>query len=160
LIPGGAGPLGWDTPAAIGVKAAKPERLVVDIVGDYGFGFCGEEMAMAVMYKLPILVIIINNGYLSLIRQQEKYNFNMDFEVQTWYEDNLVNFVKLAEAYGAYAERVEKPDDIKPALQRAINTGKPAIIDIVVERDTDASMGPSLDKINEYEPLPLKAGVL
>jgi tartronate-semialdehyde synthase len=159
LIPGGAGPLGWDTPAAIGVKVARPERLVVDIVGDYGFGFCGEELAMAVMYKLPILIIIINNGYLSLIRQQEKYNFNMDFEVQTWYEDNLIDFVKFAEAFGAYAERVEKPDDIKPALQRAINTGKPAIIDIIVERDTDASMGPSLDKINEYEPIPLKIGV-
>ena len=84
----------------------------------------------------------------------------MDFEVQTWYEDNLVDFVKFAEAYGAYGERVEKPDDIKPALQRAIATGKPAIIDIIVERDTDASMGASLDKINEYEPLPVKVSIL
>lgn len=159
LIPGGAGPLGWDLPAAIGAKVAKPDRLIVDIVGDYGFGFCGEELAMAVMYKLPILVIIINNGYLSLIRQQEKYNFNMNFEVETWYGDQLIDFVKFAEAYGAYAERVDKPDDIKPALQRAINSGRPAIIDIVVERDTDASMGPALDKVVEYEPLPLKVSV-
>lgn len=156
LIPGGAGPLGWDLPAAIGAKVAREDKLVVDIVGDYGFGFCGEELATAVMYNLPILVIIINNGYLSLIRQQEKYNFNMNFEVETWYEDQLVDFVKFAEAHGAYGERVETPEDIKPALQRAINTGRPAIIDIIVERDTDASMGPALDKVVEYEPLPIK----
>jgi len=156
LIPGGAGPLGWDMPAAIGAKVAKPDKLVVDVVGDYGFGFCGEELAMAVMYNVPVIVIIINNGYLSLIRQQEKYNFNMNFEVETWYEDQLVDFVKFAEAHGAYGERIEKPGDIKPALQRAINTGRPAIIDIIVERDTDASNGPALDKVVEYEPLPVK----
>jgi tartronate-semialdehyde synthase len=156
LLPAGAGPLGWDLPASIGTKVAKPDHLVVNVVGDYGFGFCAEELAMAVMYNVPILVIIINNGYLGLIRQQEKYNFNMDFEVQTWYGDNLVDFVKFAEAHGAYGERVEKPEDIKAALQRGINTGRPAIIDIIVERETDASMGPALDKVKEFEPLPVK----
>ena len=155
IMPGGAGPLGWDLPAAIGARVAHPDKLVVDVVGDYGFGFCGEELAMAVMYKLPILVIIVNNGYLSLIRQAEKYNFNMDFEVQTWYnEEHLIDFVKYAEAYGAYGERVTEPGDIKAAFTRAINSGKPAIIDIIVERETDASMGASIDKIREFEPIP------
>jgi len=158
IMPGGAGPLGWDLPAAIGTKVAYPDKQVVDVVGDYGFGFCGEELAMAVMYKLPILVIIINNGYLSLIRQAEKYSFNMDFEVQTWYneEEHLIDFVKYAEAYGAYGERVERPDDIKPAFVRAINSGRAAIVDIIVERETDASMGAAIDKIREFEPLPEK----
>lgn len=156
IMPGGAGPLGWDLPAAIGTKVARPDHLVVDIVGDYGFGFCCEELAMSVMYNLPIIVIIVNNGYLSLIRQAQKYNFNMNFEVETWYQDQMVDFVKFAEAYGAYGERVEKPEDIKPALQRAVNCGRAAIIDIIVERETDASMGASLDKIVEYEPLPVE----
>ena len=153
LVPGGAGPLGWDLPAAIGAKVARPDHLVVNVVGDYGFGFCGEELAMAVMYKLPILIIIINNGYLSLIRQQEKYNYNMNFEVKTWYGEHLIDFVKYAEAHGAYGERVEKPADIKPSFQRAINSGRPAIVEIIVDRETDASMGTALDKVIEYEPL-------
>ncbi len=159
IMPGGAGPLGWDLPAAIGAKVAKPDHLVVNVVGDYGFGFCGEELAMAVMYDVPIIIIVINNGYLSLIRQAEKYNYDMNFEVKTWYQYQLMDFVKFAEAYGAYGERVEKPQDIKPALQRAVDSHRPAVIEIIVERETDASMGVALDKITEYEPLPSEVAV-
>lgn len=160
LMPGGAGPLGWDLPAALGAKIARPETTVVNVVGDYGMGFCGEEMAMAAMYNIPIIVIIINNGYLSLIRQQEKYIYDMNFEVSTWYDGTLVDFVKFAEAYGAYGQRVEKPAEIKPALERALNSNRASVIEIIVERETDASMGTSLDKIVEYEPLPLKVVAL
>lgn len=156
IIPGGAGPLGWDLPAAIGAKVAKPDHLVVNVVGDYGFGFCGEELAMAVMYNLPIVVIVINNGYLSLIRQSEKYGYDMNFEVKTWYQNHLMDFVKFAEAYGAYGQRVEYPQDIQPALQRAVDSNRPAVIEIIVERETDASMGTAIDNIVEYEPLPLE----
>ena len=154
LIPGGAGPLGWDLPAAIGAKVAHPDKTVVDIVGDYGIGFCGEELAMAVMYQIPVIVIVINNGYLSLIRQQEKYLYDMNFEVNTWYDGMYVDFVKFAEAYGAYGQRVEQPEEIKPALQRALEANWPSIIEVIVDREADASMGVSLDKIKEYEPLP------
>ena len=154
IMPGGAGPLGWDLPAAIGAKVAKPDHLVVNVVGDYGFGFCGEELAMAVMYDVPLVRVVINNGYLGLIRQAEKYIYDMNFEVETWYQYQLMDFVKFAEAYGAYGERVEKPQDIKPALQRAVDSHRPAVIEIIVERETDASMGTALDKITEYEPLP------
>ncbi len=154
LIPGGAGPLGWDLPAAIGAKVAHPEKIVVNIVGDYGLGFCGQETAVAVMYHIPIIVIVINNGYLSLIRQQEKHIYDMNFEVTTWYEGMMMDFVKFAEAYGAYGQRVEEPEEIKPALKRAVEANWPSIIEVIVERETDASMGASLDKIVEYEPLP------
>lgn len=157
LLPGGAGPLGWDLPAAIGAKIARPEKMVVNIVGDYGLGFCGEEMAVAAMYNIPIIVIVINNGYLSLIRQQEKYIYDMNFEVSTWYEGTYVDFVKFAEAYGAYGQRVEEPDEIRPALRRAVESNRPSVVEIIVERETDASMGTSLDKIVEYEPLPIEA---
>ena len=154
LLPGGAGPLGWDLPAAIGAKIAWPEKTVVNIVGDYGLGFCGQEMAVAVMYHIPIIVIVINNGYLSLIRQQEKYLYDMNFEVTTWYEGMGVDFVRFAEAYGAYGQRVEAPEEIKPALKRALEANWPSVVEIIVDRETDASMGASLDRIVEYEPLP------
>jgi len=160
LLPAGAGPLGWDLPAAIGAKIARPEKMVVNIVGDYGLGFCGEEMAVAVMYDIPIIVIVINNGYLSLIRQQEKYIYDMNFEVSIWYNGTMVDFVKFAETYGAYGQRVEEPAEIKPALNRAVESNRPSVIEIIVERETDASMGTSLDKIVEYEPLPTEAEML
>ena len=160
LLPAGAGPLGWDLPAAIGAKIARPEKMVVNIVGDYGLGFCGQEMALAVMYNLPVIVIVVNNGYLSLIRQQEKYIYDMNFEVATWYDGTYVDFVKWAEAYGAYGQRVAKPDEIRTALKRAVESNRPSVIEIIVERETDASMGTSLDKIVEYEPLPTEAEML
>jgi tartronate-semialdehyde synthase len=154
---GGAGPLGWDLPAAIGAKIARPDNLVVQIVGDYGFQFCSEELAVASMYNIPVLSLIINNGYLSLIRQSEKYGYNMNYEVAIWYEgdEKMINFVKFAEAFGAHGERVETPDQIKPAIQRALRwmkqMQKPALIDIIVERETDASMGASIDAVREFE---------
>jgi len=83
---GGAGPLGWDLPAAIGAKVARPDKTVVQVVGDYGFQFCMEELPVAVMYNVPFVCVVLNNGYLGLIRQAEKYNFDMNFEVQIWYD--------------------------------------------------------------------------
>ena len=154
---GGAGPLGWDLPAAIGAKIARPDKLVVQVVGDYGFEFCSEELAVACMYKIPILILIINNGYLSLIRQAEKYGYNMNYQVSIWYDDanKMIDFVKFADAFGARGERVEKPEEIKPAIERALRwmgkTQRPALIDIIVERETDASMGASIDKVREFE---------
>lgn len=163
IFPGGAGPLGWDLPAAIGIKLAKPDKLVVNITGDYGIQFCIEELAQAVQYRVPVLIVLVNNGNMSLIRQNQKYVYKVRHEIDLKYssvdaEDDLLDFVKLAEAYGAYGDRVTRPEDIKPAfaraIERAISRGIPAIVDITVERDTDASMGGSIDKVVEYEPLP------
>ncbi len=154
---GGAGPLGWDLPAAIGAKVARPDKLVVQVVGDYGFEFCSEQLAVAAMYDIPVLSLIINNGYLSLIRQAEKYGYDMNYEVSIWYdgENKMIDFVKFAAAFGAYGERVEKPSEIKPAIERAIEwmkkTKKPALLDIIVERETDCSMGASIDAVREFE---------
>jgi tartronate-semialdehyde synthase len=185
---GGAGPLGWDLPASIGAKVARPDKTVVQVVGDYGFQFCMEELSVAVMYNVPFVCIVLNNGYLGLIRQAEKYNFDMDFEVQTWYEtlaegaslavpmmaeggrkgsvgvvdspkgrvepENQgrgFDFVKFAEACGATGERVTDPKEIRGAFERAVKSGRPYVIDVVMERNTDASMGLSLDAVKEFE---------
>ena len=102
---------------------------------------------------MPIIVIIINNGYLSLIRQAQKYVYNMEFEVNTWYGGQMIDFMKYAETYGAHGERVERPEEIRAALERAVKCGRPAVVEIVVQRDADASMGTTLENIVEHQPL-------
>jgi tartronate-semialdehyde synthase len=154
---GGAGPLGWDLPASIGAKVARPDKQVAMVVGDFGFQFCMEELPVAVMYKVPFVCIVLNNGYLGLIRQAEKYNFDMNYEVQIWYEGEAENegrgfdFVKFAEACGARGERITDPEGLKAAFRRGVESGVPYVIDVILERETDCSMGLSLDAIREFE---------
>ncbi len=83
---GGAGPLGWDLPASIGAKVARPDKQVMMVVGDFGFQFCMDALPVAVMYGVPFVCVVLNNGYLGLIRQAEKYLFEMEYEVQIWYD--------------------------------------------------------------------------
>jgi len=147
----GAGTLGFDLPAAIGAKVACPDCTVVAVMGDGGFGFMCEELAVASQYDIPIIVVLINNGYLSLIRQNQKYAYGYEHGVCLCYQEGLIDFVKFAESFGAYGERVERPEEIRPAFERAVKCGKPAVLDIIVERETDASMGKSLDAIREFE---------
>jgi len=185
---GGAGPLGWDLPASIGAKVARPDKTVVQVVGDYGFQFCMEELPVAVMYNVPFVCIVLNNGYLGLIRQAEKFHYDMNYAVQLWY-DGLTesaslelprmavaertsgvgvvgsakgriepenqgrgfDFVKFAEACGTTGERVTDPKEIKAAFRRAVDSGMPYVIDIIIERETDASMGVAIDAIKEFE---------
>ncbi len=182
---GGAGPLGWDMPASIGAKVARPDKVVVDVVGDFGFQFCMDALPVAVMYKVPFVIVVLNNGYLGLIRQAEKYMYDMNFEVQIWYDSlraiqaeqapramaaggrGAVNvervtqvaenegrgfdFVKFAEACGAAGERVTDPKEIKAALKRGVESGLPYVVDIIMERETDCSMGVAIDAIRELE---------
>ncbi|GAB4532284.1 MAG: glyoxylate carboligase [Anaerolineae bacterium] len=150
LASGGAGTLGFDLPAAIGAKIARPETTVVAVMGDGGFGFMVEELAIACQHKVPIIVVIINNGYLSLIRQNQRYAYEYEYAVDLTYDGLGVDFVRLAESFGAYGQRVTRPEEIRPAFERAVQSGKPAVVDVIVERETDASMGASLDAIREF----------
>ncbi len=157
LLAGGAGPLGWDLPAALGAKLARPNNTVVNVTGDFGIQFCIEELAMAAQYDIPVLVIIINNGNMSLIRQNQKYAYNgLRYGIDLTYgeADTFIDFAQLARAYGLYGERVTRPEEIKGAFRRGLDSGKTALIDIIIERDADVSMGTSLDAIREFEPLP------
>jgi tartronate-semialdehyde synthase len=157
---GQAGPLGWEVPACIGVKLGKPDNLVVGVVGDYSFQFLMEEVAVAVQYKIPYVLIMLNNAYMGLIRQSE-LPYDMNFAVDLSYEgpnsDYGIDNVGVMEAMGALGRRVWRPEEIKDALEWAIQASEerrvPALVEIMCEREVNAAMGLSIDKINEYEPI-------
>jgi len=160
LCCGQAGPLGWEVPGCIGAKLGTPDNLVVGIVGDYSFQFLMEEVAVAVQYRVPFVLVMLNNAYMGLIRQAE-LNYDMEFAVDLSYEgpesEYGIDNVAVMEAMGAVGRRVTEPGDIRSALDWAVKASEqhrvPALVEIMCERDTNAAMGVSIAKINEYEPV-------
>ena len=168
---GQAGPLGWTVPAALGVCAADPDATVVALTGDYDFQFMMEELAVGAQFNLPYIHVLVNNAYLGLIRQSQR-GFDMDYCVQLAF-DNIntssneeiagygVDHVKLAEALGCKALRVQDPAEILPALETAkkliVEHRVPVLVEIVLERVTNISMGTEIDNVVEFEELALSA---
>jgi tartronate-semialdehyde synthase len=157
---GQAGPLGWEVPACIGAKLGAPEKLIVGIVGDYSFQFLMEEVAVAVQYRVPFVLVMLNNTYMGLIRQAEKYGYDEDYAVDLAYENGAtvgIDHVGVMEAMGALGRRVTEPGDIAETLRWAVDASEehqlPVLVEIMTERDTDAAMGVAIDAINEYEPV-------
>ncbi|MGW4522276.1 glyoxylate carboligase [Amycolatopsis sp. NPDC004378] len=152
---GQAGPLGWEIPAAIGVKKAKPEAEVVGVVGDYSFQFLVEELAVAAQYDVGFVLIMLNNEYLGLIRQAET-GYDMNFEVDIHYDANGTDNVKIMEAYGCSGTRVLEPGEIRTSLEwarkEAERTSRPVLVEIMIEREGNAAMGAALDAVKEFEP--------
>lgn len=147
---GGAGTLGYDIPAAFGAKIANPGKYAVAVMGDFGFTFHVQELAVAAAYNIPLIVVIVNNACLSLIRQNQKYAYNFEYAVEMEVNQGMMDYVKVAEGFAAAGERVERPEEIRGALERAVKSKKPYIIDIVCETGTDCSMGPAVDSIKEF----------
>jgi tartronate-semialdehyde synthase len=152
LASGGAGTLGYELPAAIGAKVACPDDPAVVVVGDAGLLFMAEELAMAGQHKIPVLVIVVNNGYLGLIRQNQKYAYGFEHGVGLWYREESVypDHVKLAEAFGGRGERVTDARDLRAAFARGIQSPVPYLVDVIVERECDCSMGASIDAVREF----------
>ncbi len=158
LCCGQAGPLGWEVPGCIGAKLGKPDNLVVGVVGDYSFQFLMEEVAVAVQYKVPYVLVMLNNAYMGLIRQSE-LNYDINFAVDLAYDgpagDYGIDNVAVMEAMGALGRRVTEPGDLQAALHWAVTASEerqvPALVEIMCERETNAAMGVSIAKINEYE---------
>ncbi|MGF6967409.1 tartronate-semialdehyde synthase [Paraburkholderia sp. WC7.3g] len=161
---GQAGPLGWTIPAALGVRAADPQRPIVALSGDYDFQFMIEELAAGAQFKLPYVHVVVNNSYLGLIRQAQRA-FEMDYCVQLGFENINspemngygVDHVAVAVGLGCKAIRVFKPEELKPALQKAQSMlaefNVPVIVEVILERVTNISMGTEIDAINEFEEL-------
>lgn len=151
LPSGGAGTLGFDIPAAFGAAIAKPDKKAVAVMGDFGFTFMVEELAVAAKYRVPIIVIILNNSNLSLIRQNQKYVYDYEYAVEMKENTTMMDYVMVSKGFGCNAERVIKPEDIQGAFERAVKSDKPYVIDIFVEEETDCSMGVSIDAIRRFE---------
>ncbi len=130
ITSGGLGTMGFGLPAAIGAQIACPEKTVVDIAGDGSIQMNIQEMATAVQYRLPVKVVILNNGCLGMVRQWQELFYGGRYSATC--QNTQPDFVKLAEAYGAAGLRAERPEEVFPVLERGLSLPGPAILDFRV----------------------------
>ncbi len=167
LTSGGLGTMGYGFPAAIGAQLGNKGRKVIDIAGDGSIQMNIQELATAVQEGLPVIVAILNNGYLGMVRQwqqifnESRYSSTCLMRnpscpegctaVKSWCHHYSVDFVKLAEAYGGLGYRVHKSGEIKPALIEAGKSkNRPVFIDFIIEREANVfPMVPPGAGINE-----------
>jgi len=115
---GGLGTMGFGLPAAIGVKLAHPDSVVACITGEASIQMCIQELATALQYRTPIKLINLNNRYMGMVRQWQEFTYESRYSHS--YLETIPDFVKLAEAYGHVGMRIEKPADVRPALEESI----------------------------------------
>ncbi len=131
LTSGGLGTMGYGFPAAIGAQMACPDQLVIDIAGDGSIQMNIQELATAVLNKLPVKVAILNNGYLGMVRQWQELFFKERYAHT--HLDVIPDFVKVAEAYGAVGLRAKTPDEVVPVIKEAFKIkDKPVFMDFAV----------------------------
>jgi acetolactate synthase-1/2/3 large subunit len=131
LTSGGLGTMGFGFPAAMGAQAAYPERLVLCVAGDGSVQMNLQELATAVVNKLPVKVFIVNNRFHGMVRQWQDLFYEGRYASS--YLDTVPDFVKLAEAYGAVGMRATKPGETDDVIREAVNCDKPVFIDVVVD---------------------------
>ncbi|HET8601465.1 MAG TPA: acetolactate synthase large subunit [Segeticoccus sp.] len=139
LNSGGLGTMGYAVPAAMGAKAAEPDRVVWAIDGDGCFQMTNQELATCVINDIPIKVAVINNSSLGMVRQWQTLFYNERYsntDLHTSHGGRVPDFVKLAEAYGCVGLRCERPEDVDATIQKALEINDaPVVIDFVVHRD-------------------------
>ncbi len=154
LSSGGLGTMGYGFPAAIGAQVAKPDALVVDIDGDGSFQMVLQDLATVSVYNLPVKVVIMNNGYLGMVRQWQQL-----FYGRRYFAVDLVpgvpDFKKLAESYGVKGITVKKKDELVPALEKAFSEPVPYVIDVRISREENVfpmvPAGAGLDELLKGE---------
>jgi len=133
LTSGGLGTMGFGLPAALGAQVAFPDRQVIDISGDGSFQMNSQELATLVQYRLPVKIVILNNNFLGMVRQWQQLFFEKRYS-QTCME-LPIDFVKLAEAYGATGLRTDKVDEVGAVITKALETPGPVIMEFKVARE-------------------------
>jgi pyruvate oxidase len=123
--------LGCGLPGAIAAKIAYPQKQVFAVCGDGGFGMTMNDFVTAVKYRLPVIVIVLNNHKIAMIKYEQEVMGNVEFGTE------LLNphFARYAEACGGVGFRVEKPEELLPALEQAVSQSKPCIVDVIVDAD-------------------------
>lgn len=159
LTSGGLGTMGYGFPAALGAQAAFPDTLVLNIDGDGSFQMTMQDLCTLLEYQLPVKTFIINNKYLGMVRQWQQLFYGRRYsEVNLDYQPD---FVKLAEAYGIAGIRIERPEEVKSGIEKAISTSGPVVVDVVVDREENCfpmiPAGAAIkDIIDVGEPIPDK----
>jgi acetolactate synthase-1/2/3 large subunit len=133
LTSGGLGTMGFGLPAALGAQAAFPDRQVIDVSGDGSFQMNSQELATLVQYRLPVKIAILNNNFLGMVRQWQQLFFDRRYS-QTCME-LPIDFIKLAEAYGATGLRATTPDEVESVIKTALATPGPVIMEFKVARE-------------------------
>ncbi len=148
LTAGGFSTMGWALPAALGAKLAAPGKQVVALVGDGDFLMTAQELAVAVQYDLPVVCVVANNqGWIS-IRDLQAAAYGLERAVGAEFlregQPISPDIAALARAFGCHAERVCAPAEVRPALQRAFAAGRPAVVEVLVERAYPLSGSPAV----------------
>jgi len=133
ITSGGLGTMGYGLPAAIGVKCAFPDKQVVDIAGDGSIQMNIQELATAAQYNISVKIVLLNNGYLGMVRQWQELFYEKRYSHTDM--SYAPDFVKLAEAYGIVGLRAIKPGEVEPVLQKGLSIDKPVLMDFQVSRE-------------------------
>jgi acetolactate synthase-1/2/3 large subunit len=140
--------MGFGFPAAMGAKMGCPDKTVFNIAGDGSIQMNIQELATCVCNKIPVKVVILNNGYLGMVRQWQELFYKHRYSYTTMYNPD---FVKVAEAYGGVGIRVMKKEEVRPAIEKAISTDNVVFIDIHIEPEENVfpmvPAGESIDKM-------------
>jgi len=131
---GGLGTMGYGFPAAIGAQLGRPDKRVFDIAGDGSIQMNIQEMMVAVQHRVPVIIAILNNGFLGMVRQWQQLFYDRRYSHTCI--DCQPDFVKLADAYGAVGIRIDKKEEVIPAIKKALEiTDKPIVLDFHVDRE-------------------------
>ncbi len=167
LTSGGLGTMGYGYPAALGAQVAFPDKIVVDIAGDGSIQMNIQELATAALYNLPVKIIILNNGYLGMVRQWQELFFDRRYSSTCLLKDDecppeckgvqgsechkyIPDFVALAKAYGISGVRVTEVGQVESVLKEELFNGKPSVIEFVISREENVfPMVPAGKAINE-----------
>jgi len=150
LTSGGLGTMGYGLPAAIGAQIAKPEDRVVLFTGDASVQMCIQELSTARQYKLPVVIIILNNAFMGMVRQWQELFYESRYSHS--YFDSLPDFVKLAEAYGGVGLRASRPDELDAVLRKAfaVDGERFVLVDVAVAKEENVlPMVPAGAALNE-----------
>ena len=134
ITSGGLGTMGFCLPAGIGAQLGRPDRLVVVVTGDGSFQMNIQELATAAFYRVPVKVIILNNGFLGMVRQWQELFFGGRYAA-TDLEAGNPDFVMVARGFGVEAMRVDRPEQVRPALEKAFAHPGPVVVDCRVEKE-------------------------
>jgi acetolactate synthase-1/2/3 large subunit len=161
LTSGGLGTMGYGIPAAIGAKAARPEATVVCVDGDGCFQMTCQELATAALESLPIVVVLINNGYLGMVQQWQDMFFEGRYS-HVHLTPSVPDYAKLAEAYGAVGMTVTEQSEVRPALEEALGLNRAVVVDVRVDPSEQCfpmipAGAAALDMIEYTEPEALDA---